>query len=204
MKLDPRKAGVILNEMDSKAAADPDRHHGQRRPQGRPVMIRQVTLAVLALATLAGCGSTDLKEIGKEPALSPVGSGIDGRQPLASTPIPRRRRPGARNSRCGTTARAGCSPIRARCREGDILTVQDRDQRPRQVQEPESDRSRTAKRSLGLAAVSTGTASSTGGKGRRQPRLRAPTTNGDGATERSENIELSSPPSSPTCCPTAI
>ncbi len=38
-------------------------------------MIRK-TLFLLAAMTLAGCAS-DLREVGKEPALSPVGAGID-------------------------------------------------------------------------------------------------------------------------------
>ena len=75
MKLDPRQASTILNEMDSKAAATITGVMASATPQGRPVMIR-LALAALALAGLAGCGSTAFKEIGVPPALSPVGSGL--------------------------------------------------------------------------------------------------------------------------------
>jgi flagellar L-ring protein precursor FlgH len=146
---------------------------------------------LFALALLAGC-STTVKEIGREPALSAVGSGLD-REVAHYADVP----PAApkkfslwndRQSRLFTDPRA-LSP-------GDILTVKIRIN-DRARFKNESDRSRTTSRSLGLSGEfgwgaehknysgsGSGDASATGQIGSKT------STAGAGATERSENLDL--------------
>ncbi|TPN63007.1 flagellar basal body L-ring protein FlgH [Mesorhizobium sp. B1-1-1] len=148
-------------------------------------MIRR-TLILCAVAALSGCG-TNLKEIGREPSLSPVGSGIgsEGASPY-SYPEP----PAAlvkkfslwddRQSRLFTDPRA--------LREGDILTVRIKLNDKANFKN-QNDRSRTASRKLGYDVTLGWEDKSTSGKG--DAGLSSSTeTNADGEIKRSENLEL--------------
>src|SRR5690606_30398387 len=137
---------------------------------------------------LAGCGSGTLSEVGKEPALSPVGSGINAGAQVAyeypETPAQPVRRFSLwhdRQSRLFTDPR----PLST----GDILTVKI-EINDRAKFKNESDRSRTATRSLGLGISGdwNGASASASGEGDIGSKT---STNGAGATSRSENIELS-------------
>jgi len=148
-------------------------------------MIRR-TLILLAVAALSGCG-TDPKEINREPALSPVGSGIsNGTAAPYSYPEP----PAApvkkfslwddRQSRLFTDPRA--------LREGDILTVNIKLNDKANFKN-QNDRSRTAGRKLGYDVNVGWEGASTSGKG--EAGLSSSTeTNADGEIKRSENLEL--------------
>ena len=111
-------------------------------------MIR-IALAALALATLAGCGgSTAFREIGVPPALSPVGAGLaaEGRSIYTypekqPAPVKKFSLWDDGQSRFFTDARALSA--------GDILTVLI-SINDRAKLKNESERNRTAKRSLGL------------------------------------------------------
>lgn len=148
-------------------------------------MIRK-TLILLAVSALTGCG-TNLKEVGKEPSLSPVGSGIENgstsvyRYPESpSAPVKKFSLWNDRQSRLFTDPRA--------LREGDILTVNIKIN-DRAKFKNQNDRSRTASRSLGFGADVAWDGASTSGKGKGT--LESGTkTNADGATERSESIIL--------------
>ncbi|MBZ9660241.1 flagellar basal body L-ring protein FlgH [Mesorhizobium sp. ESP-6-4] len=143
-------------------------------------------LALIALATLAGCG-TDLREVGREPALSPVGSGIgEGGSGPYSYPEPPVSRPKKfslwddRQSRLFTDPRA--------LRAGDILTVNIRLNDKANFKN-QNDRSRTAARKLGYDINLGWEKASTSGKG--DAGLSSSTeTNADGEIKRSENLEL--------------
>lgn len=143
-------------------------------------------LTLLSVAALSGCAA-DLKEIGREPALSPVGSGIADTGSAAyrypETPAPPVKRFSLwddRQSRLFTDPRA--------LRAGDILTVKIKIN-DRAKFKNQNDRSRTASRTLGFSAGLDWDGSSTSGKG--DASLDSKTkTNADGATERSENLEL--------------
>ena len=143
-------------------------------------------LALIALVALAGCG-TDLKEIGREPALSPVGSGIsDGGPGPYSYPEPPASRPKKfslwddRQSRLFTDPRA--------LRAGDILTVNIK-LNDRANFKNQNDRSRTAARKLGYDINLGWEQASTSGKG--DAGLSSSTeTNADGEIKRSEDIAL--------------
>jgi flagellar L-ring protein precursor FlgH len=148
-------------------------------------MIRR-PLILLTIAILSGCG-TSLKEAGREPSLSPVGSGIaDGsastyRYPeTPSAPVKKFSLWDDRQSRLFTDPRA--------LSQGDILTVKIKIN-DRARFKNESDRSRTASRSLGFDANVGWDGASTGGKGKGSLDSKTQT-NGAGATERSESIEL--------------
>lgn len=144
------------------------------------------TLAILALL-LAGCGNS-LREVGVEPALSPVGAGLDGVPPppvqYAGYPAPPQKRFSLwndRQSRLFTDPRA-LSP-------GDILTVRI-NINDRARFKNESDRKRIASRSLGAALDyewdGVGSGGSLDGK------INSATASaGDGETKRSEDLELS-------------
>jgi flagellar L-ring protein precursor FlgH len=148
-------------------------------------MIRK-SFIFLAFICLSGC-ATDLREVGKEPALSPVGSGIeDGstsvyRYPeTPSAPVRKFSLWDDRQSRLFTDPRA--------LREGDILTVRiSINDKPKF--KTQNDRSRTATRSLGFGADLGWDDYSTSGKGKGTLDS-ATKTNADGATERSESIDL--------------
>jgi len=147
-------------------------------------MIRPCLFIVLALV-LAGCGG--LKEIGVEPALSPVGAGLEGAAPpplYAGYPAPPQKRFSLwndRQSRLFTDPRA-LSP-------GDILTVKIRIN-DRARFKNESERSRTARRSLGGALDYEWDGIGSGGSF--DGSLNSATASaGDGETNRSENLELS-------------
>lgn len=148
-------------------------------------MIRR-TLVLFAAIGLSGCGA-NFKEIGKEPALSPVGSGIE--QGSASTyrypetpaaPLKRFSLWDDRQSRLFTDPRA--------LREGDILTVRIRINDKAKFKN-QNDRSRTSSRTLGAAADLSWDSYKTGGKG--DGSLDSTTeTNADGSIDRSESIDL--------------
>lgn len=146
-------------------------------------------IAALALLTLAGCGSGTLAEVGREPALSPVGSGItnstqsgyDYPATPVSKPVHKYSLWNDRQSRLFTDPRA--------LSQGDILTVKI-EINDRAKFKNESDRSRTAARSLdlGMSGDWNGLTGKVSGKGNVGS---STTTNGAGATSRSENIVLS-------------
>jgi flagellar L-ring protein precursor FlgH len=148
-------------------------------------MIRR-TLILLAVAALSGCGS-DLREVGREPALSPVGAGIeDGSSSLyrypetPSAPVKKFSLWDDRQSRLFTDPRA--------LREGDILTVRIKLNDKANFKN-QNDRSRTSARKLGYDANVEWDGVSTGGKG--DGSLNSTTeTNADGEIKRSETLEL--------------
>lgn len=144
-------------------------------------------LAIAALGLLAGCGS-NLKEIGKAPAMSPVGSGValvpaseSGYAEPQSQPVKRFSLWNDKQSRLFTDPRAITT--------GDILTVRISIS-DRAKFKNESDRSRVAERSMDLTFAGDWNGTKTGeatGSG-----LIGSTTSTDGkaATERSEDIDL--------------
>lgn len=143
-------------------------------------------LYLLAATLISGCAS-DLRQVGKEPALSPVGSGIEGgatsvyRYPeTPSAPVRKFSLWDDRQSRLFTDPRA--------LREGDILTVKIKINDKAKFKN-QNDRSRTASRSLGFGVDLGWDGYSTSGKGKGTLDSKTKT-NADGATERSESIEL--------------
>ena len=149
-------------------------------------MIR--TLAILALAALlAGCGS--FREIGREPDLSPVGSGLANAPPPPATyagypaapPQKRFSLWNDRQSRLFADPRA-LSP-------GDILTVRI-NINDRARFKNESDRKRTSSKSLGGAIDYEW--DGIGSSGSLDASVNSSTAAaGDGETKRSEDLELS-------------
>lgn len=149
-------------------------------------MIRKLFVP-LALAMLSGCGS-NLKEVGREPALSPVGSGIaDGttgslyRYPQSPASAGKKFSLwDDRQSRLFTDPRA--------LQQGDILTVKIKIN-DRANFKNQNDRSRTAARKLGFNLSAQWDKASTAGKG--SGSLDSTTqTNADGEIKRSETLEL--------------
>lgn len=143
-------------------------------------------LAVIAVAALSGCG-TDLKEVGREPAMSPVGSGLGNGGPgpysypqPPAAPVKKFSLWDDRQSRLFTDPRA--------LRVGDILTVNIKLNDKANFKN-QNDRSRTAARKLGYDITLGWEKSSTSGKG--DAGLSSSTeTNADGEIKRSENLEL--------------
>lgn len=148
-------------------------------------MTRKALLAAL-LASLAGCAS-NVKEIGKEPQMSAVGSGIeDGsstmyRYPEApSAPTKRFSLWQDKQSRMFTDPRA--------FQPGDIMTVKiEIDDRARFKNE--SERNRTTGRGLGLSANLEWDGAGTGGAADATIDSNSKFS-GDGATARSEKLNL--------------
>ncbi|TGQ71226.1 flagellar basal body L-ring protein FlgH [Mesorhizobium sp. M00.F.Ca.ET.186.01.1.1] len=149
-------------------------------------MIRKM-LILCSVAALSACG-TNLKEVGKEPALSPVGSGIDGGNTASlykypetpPQPVKKFSLWDDRQSRLFTDPRA--------LQQGDILTVKIKIN-DRANFKNQNDRSRTASRKLGFDANIEWHGNSTGGKG--DGSLDSTTeTNADGEIKRSETLEL--------------
>jgi flagellar L-ring protein precursor FlgH len=145
-------------------------------------------LLIATAALLSGCASTTIKEIGREPALSPVGAGLEPASQAAyqypeqpAAPVRRFSLWNDRQSRLFTDPRA-LSP-------GDILTVQiEIDDRARFNNE--SERSRTTSRTLGGGADLTWFGIGTAGAA--EAGIESKTSSeGEGATERSERIEMS-------------
>lgn len=156
-------------------------------------MIRHASI-LLAAALLAGCNTTTLKEIGREPALSPVGAGLDpvgqaAVQYVDVAPPPKRFSLwNDRQARLFVDQRA-LSP-------GDLLTVRIRIN-DRARFKNESDRSRTANRSLDIGArfgwgAKHGDYDGKGSaEGNAEGEIGSNTnTASSGATERSESLEL--------------
>ena len=149
-------------------------------------MIR-ASICIAATILLSGCASGPFREIGVEPALSPVGSGLDQVPPPAegynaypAPPVKRFSLWNDRQSRLFTDPRA-LSP-------GDILTVRIRIN-DRAKFKNELQRSRTADRSLNGDLAFEWDGIGTGGSGDGKIGSKT-TTAGDGATSRSENLEL--------------
>jgi flagellar L-ring protein precursor FlgH len=149
-------------------------------------MIRACVCIITALLA-SGCGTGMFREIGQEPALSPVGSGLDPADApppeyaeYPSPPVKRFSLWNDRQSRLFTDPRA-LSP-------GDLLTVRIRIN-DRAKFKNESERSRTASRSLGGSLDYEWDGVGTGGSadGSIDSKTKS---EGDGATERSENLEL--------------
>jgi flagellar L-ring protein FlgH len=149
-------------------------------------MIRKMLL-LCAVAGLSACG-TNLKEVGKEPALSPVGSGIDGGNTASlyrypeTPPAPVRKFSlwDDRQSRLFTDPRA--------LSQGDILTVKIKIN-DRANFKNQNDRSRTANRKLGYDLSAQWDNWSTAGKGTGALSSTTDTT-ADGEIKRSETLEL--------------
>ncbi|TGP23810.1 MULTISPECIES: flagellar basal body L-ring protein FlgH [unclassified Mesorhizobium] len=143
-------------------------------------------LVLVAATALSGCG-TDLREVGREPALSPVGSGIGngGGAPYSypeppAAPVKKFSLWDDRQSRLFTDPRA--------LQEGDILTVNIKLNDKANFKN-QNDRSRTAARKLGYDVTLGWDGKSTSGKG--DAGLSSSTeTNADGEIKRSENLEL--------------
>lgn len=149
-------------------------------------MIREISFIVAALA-LSGC-TTPREEIGRPPALSPVGYGI-GVDPKSgySYPSPPAQ-PTKRFSLWDDRQAKFFTDPRA-LRAGDILTV-DIQINDRARFRNESERKRTGSRSLGFGANFGWDGFSTSGSA--DGELNSATdSKGTGATERSENIQLS-------------
>ncbi len=150
-------------------------------------MIR-VCVCIITAVLVSGCGSGAFREIGTEPALSPVGAGLDPAEAspaeyaeYPSPPVKRFSLWNDRQSRLFTDPRA-LSP-------GDILTVRIRIN-DRAKFKNESERSRTASRSLGGELEYEWDGVGSGGSADGSIGSRT-SSSGDGATERSENLELS-------------
>jgi flagellar L-ring protein precursor FlgH len=148
-------------------------------------MKRQLPVILLA-GLLSGCAS-NLSEVNKEPALSPVGSGIETgsvaayRYPEApAKPVKRFSLWNDRQSRLFTDPRA--------LQVGDILTVKIKINDRARLKN-QNDRSRTSKRALGFGANLGWDDFSTSGKGAASIDSKTET-NADGAIERSENLDL--------------
>ena len=145
-------------------------------------------LGILSVLLLSGCG-TNLKEINVPPALSPVGSGLEGDftpsveygSTAPATPVKRFSLWNDRQSRLFTDPRA--------LQPGDLLTVRiNINDRARFINE--SDRSRTSKLSLG--AVGAYEWDGVGAGGSADATINSKTSSeGAGATARSEDLELS-------------
>lgn len=143
-------------------------------------------LLVAMLSGLAGCAS-NVKEIGKEPALSAVGSGIeDGSGAMyrypepASAPVKRFSLWNDKQSTIFTDPRA--------LQPGDILTVKIRiDDQARFKNE--SERNRTTNRTLGMGANLEWDGVGTGGSAKGNVGSKT-NFSGDGATTRSERLDL--------------
>jgi flagellar L-ring protein precursor FlgH len=149
-------------------------------------MIRRM-LILCAVVALSGCG-TNLKEVGKDPAMSPVGSGIDGGNTSALYKYPEPPRAPVkkfslwddRQSRLFTDPRA--------LSQGDILTVKIKIN-DRANFKNQNDRSRTANRKLGFDLSAQWDKWSTAGKGAGSLNSATDTT-ADGEIKRSETLEL--------------
>ena len=145
------------------------------------------TLILCAMAALSGCG-TNLREVGKEPSLSPVGSGIDGGNTSSLYRYPEPPRAPVkkfslwddRQSRLFTDPRA--------LSQGDILTVKIKIN-DRANFKNQNDRSRTANRKLGFDLSAQWDKWSTAGKGAGTLNSATDTT-ADGEIKRSETLEL--------------
>ena len=149
-------------------------------------MIRK-TFILLAVTMLSGCASQSLSEIGKEPTLSPVGSGLEPASQAAyqypsapSAPVKRFSLWNDRQSRLFTDPRA--------LSQGDILTVKIKIN-DRANFKNQNDRSRTANRKLGFDISAQWDKLSTAGKGSGALSSGTDTT-ADGEIKRSETLEL--------------
>lgn len=149
--------------------------------------MRTAVAALLAALSVSGCGA-NIKEINREPALSPVGTGLEqGTQSsylypdIPTAPGKRFSLWNDRQSRLFTDPRA--------LQKGDILTVLiSINDRARFINE--SERNRTASRSLGLSAGWEW--DGVGQEGAADGSINSETDmSGTGATSRAENIELS-------------
>ena len=142
---------------------------------------------LMAALLLGGCSTSELKQINREPALSPVGAGLEPEAPGAELyaeapppPVKRFSLWNDRQSRLFTDPRA-LSP-------GDILTVKIQiDDKARFKNE--SERSRTSSRTLGVNADLSWIGIGSGGSADAGVNSKSSST-GDGATERSEKLEL--------------
>lgn len=148
-------------------------------------MIRPA-LALLVFAFVAGCASKqELAEIGRPPALSPVGAGLGADAAYAYPEEPGKPKRFSlwddRQSRLFTDARA--------LSVGDILTVQIAIN-DRAKFKNESERNRQSKRSLSLGLGASWEGIGTEGEGEFDVSS-GTDTQGAGATARSESIELS-------------
>lgn len=151
--------------------------------------MKRAPLALAAVVALAGC-SNSISEIGVEPAMSPVGSGLA--PTLAATtatasypemppqPVKRFSLWDDRQSHLFTDARA--------LRQGDILTVKISVDDEAQFKN-KSDRKRTQGRGIGLSASADAEGFTFDGSGNLDYSSSS-TYAGDGATARSEKLDL--------------
>ena len=134
--MDDTVAAAILAKLNARAAgADPERDgRGESRPpdqchvgaaacgtQRKEVMTMRILLAALCLASLGGCG-TDIRDIGREPHMSPVGTGLQVYTPPATDGMFRASIPSHNGSLFTQRQRQSVRDLRA-SRVGDVLTV---------------------------------------------------------------------------------
>lgn len=145
--------------------------------------------AALFAGSLAVTGCVHPREIGREPALSPVGTGI-GAEQMAVKPQLYPARQGLQPYSTWDDRAAGLFTANRAMERGDIVTVEI-EINDRAEFDNKSDRSRISGKSLGLSgSFSTGSGAS--GSGDLSASLDSSTDfTGSGGTTRSESIELS-------------
>jgi flagellar L-ring protein FlgH len=148
--------------------------------------MKRLALVALAVTALSGC-ATRPEEIGKPPALSPVGTGL-GRPPELYSYPQQPATPGKRYSLWNDRAQRLFTDARALA-PGDILTVKI-EINDRARFKNESDRDRTVGRKLGAGMDFGWNGTKQGGSFDANVNSNT-STKGSGRTERSETIELS-------------
>ena len=127
MRLGSRQSSLILNEMDPQKAAVIDQYHRKcvrsQYVKGS-LMNKRFPAAIAAVALLAGCQSPQaVKEIGRAPAMSPIGSGLAYGQTPKWRSIRKNRTRWRRAIPCGAIRRSALFKDARALNVGDILTV---------------------------------------------------------------------------------
>lgn len=126
MRLGPRQSSLILNEMDPEGRRHRQHHRQCIRSQyvEGSLMNKRFPAAIAAVALLAGCQSPQsVREIGRAPAMSPIGSGLAYGQTPQMALYPKQPRQVAQGYSLWSDSQAALFKDARALNVGDILTV---------------------------------------------------------------------------------
>ena len=150
--------------------------------------MKKIASALAVSLALSGCASQALKEVGRAPAMSPIGSGLSYAETPQMASYPKQPRTANAGYSIWSDQQAALFKDSRAFKVGDILTVDIR-VNDKASFDNKTDRSRTNKSGMSFGIAAAGIGSGTAADGDLKYGS-STSTKGDGSTERSEKLNL--------------